>query len=233
MKRFVFLLFCGSFLAFFAANCDPFNNKSAVSALSADFRDVPTVVIDAGHGGEDGGAVSLSGVCESTINLAIAKRLDAAFCLVGCPTVMLRQSDVSLHSEDAVTLRQKKVSDLHNRAEAVSSLDDAVLISIHQNSYPGSRYSGAQVFFRPDERSKLLSEHIQTSLIQNVDPTNNRQIKQIPESIYLFNHISCPAVLIECGFLTNPGEEQLLQQPAYQTKLAVSIASSYLIHFTS
>ena len=209
-----------------------FFNDPAISAFSSNDTGLPVLIIDPGHGGEDGGAVSLTGVCESHINLAIARRLDSALSLVGYPTQLLRQSDISLHDRGAVTIRQKKVSDLHNRADFVNRHDDAVLISIHQNSYPGARYSGAQVFYAPDDASNSLAEHIQNSLIQNLDPTNKRQIKQIPDNLYLFQHITCPAVLIECGFLTNPREEALLQQPDYQTKLAAIIAASYLKYHT-
>ena len=208
------------------------NEAEPVSTLSNIGIDSPILVIDPGHGGEDGGAVSLSGAHESDINLAIAKRMDAALGLIGYPSHMLRETDTSLHNEDAVTIRQKKVSDLHNRAASVSAHENAVLISIHQNSYPGSQYRGAQVFFRPDERSKSMAECMQQALVQYVDPTNHRIPKQVPKDIYLFNHITCPAILIECGFLTNPEEELLLQRPEYQTKLAVTIAASYLKHYT-
>ena len=205
-----------------------FSKEVSVFTFAAGHSDSPLLIIDAGHGGEDGGAVSLTGMCESNINLSIARRLDGALTLVGYPTHMLRTTDISLHDPDAVTLRQKKVSDLHNRAEAVQSHPNAVLISIHQNSYPGSQYSGAQVFYSRFDRSRALAEYIQQTFVNAIDPNNKRQVKQIPDSIYLFQHVSCPAVLVECGFLTNAREDKLLQQPGYQNKLAVAIAASYL-----
>lgn len=188
-----------------------------------------TLIIDAGHGGEDGGAVSVSGVPESAINLAIARRLDAIMGLYGVNTIMLRTEDVSLHDPDAETLRQKKVSDLHNRTDTINQTEHAVLISIHQNSYPDPRYDGAQVFYAPNgEASQRFAEQTQEILRTCLDPENTRQAKQIPDSVYLMNHISCQAILVECGFVTNPAEDLLLQTPEYQLKLAAVLAGAYL-----
>lgn len=187
-----------------------------------------TLIIDAGHGGEDGGAVSVSGVSESTINLAIARRLDIIMGLYAINTVMLRTEDISLHNESATTLREKKVSDLHNRVSIINSIGEGVLISIHQNSYPEARYDGAQVFFAPTEGSQSFGEYTQEVLRVSLDPNNNRMAKQIPDTVYLMNHIVCRAILVECGFLSNPTEDQLLQTKEYQLKLATVIAGSFL-----
>lgn len=186
------------------------------------------LIIDAGHGGEDGGAVSASGALESHINLAVAKRLDGLLGLYGVRTMLLREDDISLHDPDAQTLRQKKNSDLRNRVSMIEEQDNAVLLSIHQNSYPDGRYSGAQAFYAPTDRSRELAQIMQEALRLALDPNNTRQEKQIPDTIYLMNHISCPAVLVECGFLTNPREEQLLRSSGYQTKLAAALAGGYL-----
>ena len=187
-----------------------------------------TLVIDAGHGGEDGGAVSLSGASESEINLAIARRLDLLMGFCGVNTQMLRSEDVSLHSPDAQTLRQKKVSDLHNRVDAVNRAGECVLLSIHQNSFPQQAYHGAQVFYAPTEGSRLLGEHTQEVLRTALDPGNERAAAQISDTVYLMNHISCPAILVECGCLSNPAEDRLLQTPDYQLRVAVSLAGAYL-----
>ena len=187
-----------------------------------------TVVIDAGHGGEDGGAVSVSGAVESQINLAIALRLDQILGLYGVNTVLLRDSDVSLHDPDAQTLREKKVSDLHNRVAAIEALENPVLISIHQNTYTSSQYHGAQVFYANGNLSLPFAQITQATLKQALDPSNERQPAVIPETVYLMNHISCRAILVECGFLSNPQEDQLLQSPDYQKKLAAALAGSYL-----
>lgn len=186
------------------------------------------VVIDAGHGGYDGGAVSVTGTQESGINLAVALRLEDILAFCGVPPVMIRREDVGLQDADAATIREKKVSDLHNRVSAVQALDGYTLISIHQNSFPEGRYSGAQVFYSPTEGSKELAEYTQETLRRTLNPNNNRQAKQIPDSVYLMNHIDCRAILVECGFLTNAEEEALLRDPDYQTKVAAALAGAYL-----
>jgi N-acetylmuramoyl-L-alanine amidase len=187
-----------------------------------------TLVIDPGHGGEDGGAVSVSGAVESQINLAIALRLDALMGLYGVNTLLLRSSDISLHDPDASTLREKKVSDLHNRVAAIEALDDPVVISIHQNTYQDARYHGAQVFYANGQLSLPLAQLTQTALKEALDPENERQPTAVAENVYLMNHISCRAILVECGFLSNPSEDRLLQSSDYQLKLAAVLAGAYL-----
>lgn len=186
------------------------------------------VVIDAGHGGEDGGAVSISGAIESHLNLSIAKRLDSILGFYGVNTIMLRSSDISLHSSDAQTIREKKVSDLHNRVKIIESLNDPIVISIHQNSFSDKKYHGAQVFYSNDAQSLPLAQIVQDTLRKALDPDNKREPMAIPQSVYLMNHISCKAILVECGFLSNPEEDIALQSPIYQTKVALSLAGAYL-----
>ena len=187
-----------------------------------------TLILDAGHGGEDGGAVSLSGTAESSINLAIALKLDDLLGFYGAPHILLRREDISLHDPDASTLREKKVSDLHNRVAAVNAAQNATLLSIHQNSYPNGKYHGAQVFFAPTDGSQALAQHIQAALRSALQPENSRECKQIPSTVYLMNHIHCPGVLVECGFLTNQLEEAMLRETIYQRKLAAVLTSAWL-----
>ena len=187
--------------------------------------EIPAYILDAGHGGEDGGAVSVTGTKESTINMEIVRRMDQLLGLMGDSPLLLREEDVSLHDSSSVTLREKKVSDLKNRAATVNANPSATLVSIHQNSYPELKYHGAQTFFAPTAGSEELASALQTQLKYYLQPENNRSEKQIPESIYLLNHVQNRSVLIECGFLSNPEEEQLLQQNHYQTKLAMVITS--------
>lgn len=187
-----------------------------------------TVVIDAGHGGEDGGAVSISGTPESGINLAIALKLDQLLGIYGVRTEVLRTEDISLHNNNASTLREKKVSDLHNRVDRIEAIPNATLISIHQNTYPNAKYYGAQVFYANDDLSLPLAKTTQELLRQTLDPENTRVPSRIPDSVYLMNHISCRAILVECGFLSNPKEDQLLQSGIYQTKIAAALCGGYL-----
>lgn len=192
------------------------------------YTDAPPVILDAGHGGEDGGAVSISGVAESQINLEIVQKLRDILALCGTDPILLREEDISLHDEGASTLREKKRSDLQNRVAAVEALEGATLISIHQNTYPSSQYHGAQVFYAPTEGSQALAEHFQAALREQLQPDNERAAKQIPDSVYLMNHITCPAILVECGFLTNPGEEAMLRDEGYQRQLSAVLAGAWL-----
>lgn len=187
------------------------------------------VVIDAGHGGEDGGAVSPSGNIESIVNLAVAKRLDAILGLFGTDVVMLRTEDATLDTSHASTVRERKTSDLHNRVDRVQAVPNATLISIHQNKFDGgSRYHGAQVFFASTEQSRELAQFTQEILRLSLDPENGRKATKIPDRVYLMSHITCRAILVECGFLSNPEEDALLQTGGYQTKIAAALAGAYL-----
>lgn len=186
------------------------------------------LIIDAGHGGEDGGAVSLSGAKESDINLAISLKMDQVLGLYGVGAVLLRTEDISLHDQDAQSIHEKKVADLNYRVDTIESISNAVVISIHQNTYSSPQYSGAQVFYANGEHSLPLAEMAQQQLIAVLDPENDRVATPIAESIYLMNHISCPAILVECGFLSNPEEEALLITSEYQTQIAATLATVWL-----
>jgi N-acetylmuramoyl-L-alanine amidase len=193
-------------------------------------RQHAVLVIDPGHGGEDGGAVSVSGVPESGINLSIANKCCEVAGLYGIKTIMLRTQDVSLATPDAQSIRAKKRSDLEQRAAIVNQTENARLLSIHQNKFDSPRSSGAQVFFRPGEPSQNWAVATQELLRQTLDPANDRMAKQIPDQIYLMSHIQCPAILVECGFLSNPEEDRLLQSDDYQRRIAVTLLASYLNH---
>ena len=183
-----------------------------------------TIVIDAGHGGIDGGATSCTGVLESMINLDIALRINDLFCLLGYDTVMIRKTDESIYTEGS-TIAAQKLSDLKERVRITSETENAVLISIHQNTFSDSRYHGAQVFYAPTLESDQLAKRLQQNLIACLDPDSNRQIKKA-DNVYFLQHISCPGVLIECGFLSNPEEEAKLRSEDYQKKLAAVIVSA-------
>ena len=182
------------------------------------------IVIDPGHGGEDGGAVSCSGIPESSYNLEISQKLNALLNLLGYHTEMIRTSDISVYTKGE-TLAQKKASDLKERVNRINGLDQAVLLSIHQNHYPDERYSGAQVFYANTEGSPELAQQLQAALVSTLNPGSHRQAKKA-SGIYIMEHIRCPGVLIECGFLSNHAEEAKLRNPDYQKKLCCVIAST-------
>lgn len=189
----------------------------------------PVYIVDAGHGGEDGGAVARDGTVESGLNLDIALRLRDVLRLCGRETMVTRSGEDAIYSEGAVTLREKKVSDLKNRVSLVNQTKGAVLVSIHQNSLPDSpSVHGAQVFYNPVSGADVLAAAVQEALNASVNAGNEKQCKQIQDSIYLMKHVTAPAVLIECGFLSNSEETAALRRPEYQKILAISIAAGIL-----
>lgn len=186
-------------------------------------------VIDAGHGGIDGGATSCTGILESQLNLEIALRLDDMMHLLGHDTLMIRTTDKSVYTSGN-TIASQKVSDIKQRVKTVNETENGFLVSIHQNTFPDGRYRGAQVFYAPDDDSREVAGELQTVLIHTINPGSNRKSKKA-DGIYLMEHITRPGVLIECGFLSNVEEEAKLRSSAYQKKLCAVIATTLCAHF--
>lgn len=207
------------------------NNAVTVLSENSPVTARKCVVIDAGHGGVDGGATSCTGVLESTINLEIALMLEDLFHLLGVDTYMIRTTDCSIYTQGD-TIAAKKVSDLKERVRIVNNTKNAILLSIHQNHFSDSKYSGAQVFYAPTNGSGELAQQLQTLFVTTLNRGSNRKTKK-SDGIYLMQNINCPGVLIECGFLSNPEEESKLRSHEYRLKLCVVIASAcstYLHH---
>lgn len=183
-----------------------------------------TIVIDPGHGGVDGGATSCTGVLESRFNLEISLRLQDLFHFLGYQTRMIRREDISVYREGD-TIARKKISDLKERVRMIGETENPVLLSIHQNYFPDGHYSGAQVFYAGTEGSQSLAADLQRGFVKYLNPGSKRQEKK-SSGIYLMEHIHCPGVLIECGFLSNPEEEAKLRSSQYQQKLCCVIAST-------
>ena len=204
--------------------------RTAVPAFS--YTEVTTdeiIVLDAGHGGSDGGAVSADGTPEDDINLAIVLRLRDIFALMGRQTVLTRTGENSLADPDSATLRQEKVSDTKNRVALINSVSNGHLISIHQNTLPGHpSVHGAQVFYGKVTDSDAQAAAVQQALNSVVNVGNEKTAKPIGSDIYIMAHANCPAILVECGFLSNSAETRLLLSPEYQTKLAAAICCGYL-----
>ena len=186
----------------------------------------PIVIIDAGHGGFDGGAVAEDGTVEKDINLSIALYLREYLSVFDIKTIMIRETDCSVEDDGLNTIRQRKTSDLHNRMKLMEETDNAIFISIHQNKYPDGKYSGTQVFYSPKtkEESQALAQTIQDCVINTLQKDNKRQIKESGTSVYLMYNAVKPAVLVECGFLSNYEETNKLKAPEYQKKIAFCIA---------
>ena len=189
---------------------------------------LPAVLIDAGHGGFDGGAVSKDQVLEKSLNLSVAEKLDLVLLSQGVQVVMTRRED------EALTLEGKtgKSADLRARAKLAQEYPDAILISIHMNKFEEAKYDGSQVFYstnHPD--SQVLAECIQTSIRESLQPENTRQIKPAGREIYLLTQAQQPAVLVECGFLSNLAETQRLLDEDYQQSLAQAIANGLQTYY--
>ena len=183
-----------------------------------------TVIIDAGHGGEDGGSTSCTGKLESAFNLEISHRLNDLFHLLGIHTIMVRTTDVSVYSNSG-TIAEKKISDLKNRAKLVNETKNGLLLSIHQNTFPDSKCAGAQVFYGSSDDAKELAGTLQNRFVTELNKGSTRRSKKA-EGIYLMEHIEKVGVLIECGFLSNPEEEAKLRDKSYQQKICCVIAST-------
>ena len=200
------------------------DRRAAISgALSA-----PTLVIDAGHGGIDGGAISADGTKESDINLQIALKLESIVRFCGQKTAMTRWDD----SKKTDILSYSEHDDLKFRADFANNAENPVFISIHQNYYPTAQPKGAQVLYSRFRGSEELGKLIQSNLVSQLDPDNRRLAVPAPGELYLTANTRCPAVILECGFMSNNFEVLKLTDGAYQNALAVLIAGSYLSYIS-
>lgn len=196
-----------------------------VVSFHADFfKKKGTVIVDAGHGGEDGGAVAVNGALEKDINLAIALELEKNLKQNNFEVIMIRDSDISVGDQSLPTIAQRKRSDTKARLRTVEEAGECILISIHQNHFSESKYSGAQVFYsgsRPE--SSELAEAIRQNIVNSLQPENKRENKQADGNIFLLKNCHVPAVLVECGFLSNPEETEKLCTESYQKDMAAAI----------
>ena len=187
-----------------------------------------TLIIDPGHGGIDGGALSADGTKESNINLAIALKLRALAEFYGQDNVMTRQDDSSMSS----TENYSEHDDLVKRAELVNASPNPVLISIHQNCYPTGQPSGPQVIYSTMGGSEGLGKLTHQNLISNLYPDNRRVAEPASSKLYVLNHVSCPAILVECGFMSNLSDMERLSDNSYQTTLSTVLMASFLQYKT-
>ena len=188
-----------------------------------------TITIDAGHGGEDGGTSSAAGLVEKEVNLDIANMLCDMLKASGINVIMTRTEDKLLYDRNTDYHGRKKKLDLAARLAIADSTPDAVFISIHMNSFTDPKYSGMQVWYSPnDPLSQDIAEIIQQTNQTMLQPENNRKIKCATSSINLLYNAKCPAVLIECGFLSNEYEASLYETDEYRQKVAFTIFASIM-----
>lgn len=192
-------------------------------------KDAVKVIIDAGHGGIDGGAVGEDGTLEKNLNLEVAKKVSLMLSANGTENVMTRTEDVLLYDlfGDFPSGGKKKMYDLKNRVRFAEEYENAVFVSIHMNSFPDNSLSGLQVYYSANSgKSEILAENVQNYVRIYLQNENKREIKRATDSIYILDRIKIPAVLIECGFISNSSEREQLKNDEYQNKLALVISSA-------
>lgn len=205
----------------------PYLKSNNTINTNADTLKYKTVVIDAGHGGEDGGASSTAGLVEKDVNLEISKLLCEMLRADGINVVMTREDDRLLYDRNVDYHGRKKKLDLAARLTVADTTPDAIFISIHMNSFTNPKYSGLQVWYSPnDPDSSILANLIQSNNKATLQPENTRKTKVATSSIYLLENASCPAVLVECGFLSNPAEAALFETDEYKQKVASMLFDS-------
>ena len=221
-----------SFIILFTCACTTFfvignafcKEEYPNAATSVKTNDPITIIIDAGHGGEDGGTVGVDGTIEKDINLSISFILHDLFTASGYDVVMTRTQDIMLYDRNTDFKGRKKALDLSTRVKMAKEHDNAIFISIHMNSFPDPKYSGLQVYYSKNSSdSSLLAKNVQEEVRLLLQEDNEREIKPAGSSIFVLDRLNIPAILIECGFLSNPGECARLADNSYQKKLALSI----------
>ena len=196
------------------------NNR--VDTAQASAQRIRSIIIDPGHGGEDGGAVGVGGVLEKDLNLKLSEKTAALFRLCGYDVIMTRDSDISL-GEDAPKGKRKS-ADLKARLEITKNNPDSVLLSIHMNKFPQEACKGFQLWYSPNnDMSRRLADIIEAAVKAELQPDNNRQSKKAGDSIYLLNRTKNVAVLAECGFISNKDECAKLCDDSYQNTLAACL----------
>ena len=189
------------------------------------------VILDAGHGGEDGGAISSDGTTEAELNLQITLKVQQLLEQNGTTVILTRSDEKAIYNLDAKTLRQKKVSDIKNRVKIGNESSADIFVSIHLNKIPQQQYYGWQCFYKnKNEESEKLAKSLQEGLNSAIQKENKRLAMKIGD-IYIVKNVEIPLSIVECGFLSNPQESEELKQYSYQSKLAWGIYAAICQYF--
>lgn len=189
---------------------------------------LPVIIIDAGHGGEDGGAVGVDGTYEKDINLQISLKINDILSIFGYKTYLIRTTDTAIHTSGD-SIRERKASDIHNRAATMNLYENCIYLSIHQNKYSDSRIWGTQTFYSANfDESREVAQFIQNAVKSQLQPNNKRQIKKSGTDIYVLYNATKPAVMVECGFVSNQSELNQLKDSAYQNNMSLAIATGII-----
>ena len=233
-KRIIFLTLAiflpiGMFVLQTASNI---NTNKTVATMATPVSS-KTIIIDGGHGGEDGGAVSNNGISEAKINLKIALKLQQLLEQSGSNVVLTRSDNNAIYDIDKKTLREKKISDIHNRVKIGNESSADIFVSIHLNKIPQEQYSGWQCFFKKDDENSIkLAKSLQSSLNEAIQKENNRVAMKL-ENVYIIKKVEKPISIVECGFLSNKEEEAQLLTDEYQNKLAWGIYLGIMDYFNN
>ncbi|MGN0647259.1 MAG: N-acetylmuramoyl-L-alanine amidase [Oscillospiraceae bacterium] len=216
---------CGMGIRVALSNADSYNPEALPTVAQTNSRDI-VFILDAGHGGMDGGCSSADGVPEKGINLNIMLALRDWLEAFGYRVEVTRDTDRSIHDQGIEGIANQKSSDMDNRLALFNKYDNAVCISIHQNQFTDTKYSGAQMFYaNTNSESERLAQSLQTQFHEQLQPQNNREIKLCGSELFLCYYCENPTVMVECGFLSNPDEAALLTTEEYQYKVAFTIFS--------
>ncbi len=200
------------------------NASPTLPAEETETAPLRTVILDAGHGGEDGGAETADGILEKDLNLAIVFLLRDLLEADGVRVILTRDTDTLLYDRNVDYHGRKKALDFAARQKIAEETPDSVFVSIHMNTYPRADCTGLQVWYSPNHPdSKALAETIQGTTKTLLQPENHRTVRASGSNIYLLHHLESPAVLVECGFLSTPAEAEKLTDPAYQKQLAFTL----------
>lgn len=200
------------------------SKKDSVNTSNA--KNAVTVILDAGHGGIDGGAVGVSGILEKDLNLAIVLKTKEYLVAKGYTVLLTREQDELLSDGSGGSRKQQ---DLRARVDAVEKAENAIFISVHMNRFPDSAVKGITFYYSPNHPdSYRLADSIHREMLEDIQPDNRRPMKEATSSIYVLHHTTVPAVLVECGFLSNALEEAVLQDEAYQNALAEMLSEGVI-----
>lgn len=203
--------------------------KSEVVPTNTTADITKTIIIDAGHGGFDGGASAADGTVEKDINLQIALKTAYILRLNGFEVIMTRDSDTGTEDDESEAIAKRKKSDLSNRLQMMKDYPDAIYVSIHLNKFTTSAANGAQVFYTKNyKEARDLAQSVQQSIVTLIQPENTRVVKQGTDSTYLLKNAAVPTIIVECGFLSNKAELEKLKNDDYQSQMALAIVGGIM-----
>lgn len=217
------------FIFLFGIYCGIIKNSEIQSVYATSDDDKQQIILDAGHGGIDGGAVGINNVLEKKINLEITLKLAELLQKNNFDVILTRSNDDSIHNSSETDISKQKRSDMYNRKNIMNSHPNAIFISIHQNKFYDSSCKGAQIFYSKNcEESQVIAQILQNKFREKLQLDNKREIKAAEDNLFLLYNAEIPAVLVECGFLSNQEECQNLCDEEYQTKIAYVILEGLL-----